>query len=874
MGMIAKRTVLSLGARGVAATSRLLMGAASVACLLLWPDSQALGNCNLSAGETIDLVLTDITGFKGIGATPSSSVPRIPLFEQPDGIACDGLDGVSDGAMLLVRVLVPNSLSPAMLASLSADFGYVSSGSFALLPTSPAQEGEYISLGIADESALSGLGVANPGAAYEVSGSGKKVLAAMIYRPPLEFDRGNPMNTSKQRGLELAAQVKSSEILLCKVSKDIIVVRPPILHVHGIDDSYDAALSGSAPAPYGHFLGLKPASTKNWTLTSVGKSWVEEFTDWGWVCEGVNQSLPLDGNGDVHDAYKDVMTKICNGSAASVTKNVRDGVSFPGKKVAIQKCDVVAHSYGGILIRWYVEMSPEYRDRRDVRKVITLNTPHRGTPLANLTCAAYKNPLLYNAETKAASPGVTLGERLEELNDWYTAAPFVPPVLLRVHTTLLDGPGADADIMPAVQVLTVGSAALAELNNTPFAEDVAYAAIVGKNTSLMGWANMLSDYEPYWDPGVDADFKSYFPWYSGLDGGALKSDGMVPIWSQRLPKRDMVFDADHLSVFGHYLAREQVRAWLQDVTLPRGIAHRDPFLTLSITDAASRANAYLGSVYDSGPDPACILGDIVAQAIVRTTFSPLHPSADLNTGTDPMQVGSRGGIIKVTCTGMVSDGSRTIDVVADRSSGLDKDLHKTIAVPYAGPGAAGCLKTFSVEGKIARQQDGSIIGPDDSLQSIYSVAFQPANTWHVGYEMSGATYFDWSAMQSPGTAILFPPYALPAPSGPSTVPGSFTVVGGGEHPSGPAQVNVQLRASIPWLSDVTLYDGTFALDSSAVPVSFEGALIPYEMPLPLIAEGGFVAGSAGNSGQTTANVYQRKVTGTSKDSPTISVSAP
>jgi hypothetical protein len=37
---------------------------------------------------------------------------------------------------------------------------------------------------------------------------------------------------------------------------------------------------------------------------------------------------------------------------------------------------------------------------------------------------------------------------------------------------------------------------------------------------------------------------------------------------------------------------------------------------------------------------------------------------------------------------------------------------------------------------------------------------------------------------------------------------------------------------------------------------------------------GHVAGAAGSSGQTTAKVYQKKVTGTDKASPTVSVSVP
>lgn len=50
--------------------------------------------------------------------------------------------------------------------------------------------------------------------------------------------------------------------------------------------------------------------------------------------------------------------------------------------IAAGKVDVVCHSMGGILTRRYLN-NPLYEGNKDIRKVITCNTPHAGSQMAN-----------------------------------------------------------------------------------------------------------------------------------------------------------------------------------------------------------------------------------------------------------------------------------------------------------------------------------------------------------------------------------------------------------------------------------------------------------------------------------------------------------
>jgi hypothetical protein len=221
---------------------------------------------------------------------------------------------------------------------------------------------------------------------------------------------------------------------------------------------------------------------------------------------------------------------------------------------------------------WY--NSPPYKvEPRElrVRKLITIATPWRGTPIANYInqmrvkddpLRLYKAPILFN-------PRFTLGAIVDKL-------------LVRNGLAVKIITKA-----PSFEVSAVDSRWLRALNGftengtvKPFLDDVAYGALAGDNSDFLD----LSASKFWGSLGIRAfnldlfelldagQAPSRFP-YIALErrpGSAVDySDGLIPVWSAMIPG-GAIIESNHSSILLNDETRNHVLCWLSSSTLPTG----------------------------------------------------------------------------------------------------------------------------------------------------------------------------------------------------------------------------------------------------------------------------------------------------------------
>ena len=711
-----------------------------------------------------------------------------------DGIATDALVGSSPGETILGARL-HLSIPPVYGAT---TWGHIDSGGgfVADLPVG-GRDGRFVE--------------PSPGATLE-----------QYYEPPVEFDTTGP-NSDAERSLELAVHIAQSPGCSALLRKPLVLVKPPLVMVHGINQNA-SGWDGFA-AEFETNRGFR-----TYAADHSGGSYLSGAPDYG-------------GNGSLHDSYTYVRGGRAGSSGvAEALADFRSGAAsaHPGKKIVVQKADIIASSYGGLLSRWYVEQASDYDD--DVRKLITMGTPHRGVPATNMNIQAIHDPVIANASSQLLSPVDTIAGTLQLIDD---------VGFLRWK----DG-GTPEDAVPSLQVMTVGSEVLGQLNDTaPFDDDVAYGSIVGTDDQLdflgIPVINIHYDLDPV--VSVLAEQKSYFPWMPILDAGANDSDAVVPGWSATLPARSTDVPLDHLSFHDSVTVWNTVSIWLQDSTLPRGAAHRVAFQAETIASQASRENAYVGSTLVGTQS---VGGGLVEDAIVQVKFS----GSALDTGGSVPELGSSGGIVTATMTGMVRvdalgvPQTETVTLVYDGWLG-DTALHAVTETLDPGTTPAGELFTFSMDASFGRGQS-SIIGPDGSVSGT--------GIWALAYDIAGSPDYT----QAPWTDVDSPSFSLPSPFVPGETapfevgfaPGSPFTLEGGVHAAAAGSATQSVNSELwedNWLSDTLMESRNFDVSMPAETIA--GALMPYSEPDFFLFKGnpsGQIEGSAGSSGETTGDFYQ------------------
>lgn len=182
---------------------------------------------------------------------------------------------------------------------------------------------------------------------------GPVLRAFSVFTPPAEFDSSDASRTVDVE-VTFTLEVGTSSSSTVRVSTTL--VRPPVVLVHGIWGSQ----------------------------STFADHWVRD--------DATYSTFKADYQGTNADTFAVNAPKVRKFVAQAVRESRRKGY-------ATTKADVVGHSMGGLLARIYVADAPSFirpdnLDAGDIRKIVTIDSPHLGTGLANLLISLYEhNPL-------------------------------------------------------------------------------------------------------------------------------------------------------------------------------------------------------------------------------------------------------------------------------------------------------------------------------------------------------------------------------------------------------------------------------------------------------------------------------------------------
>jgi pimeloyl-ACP methyl ester carboxylesterase len=762
----------------------------------------------------------------------------LPATTEPQGTVTDWKNGVDDGALLVVSVAAsPAIANLASSQTVNISWGEGTTGAFIGGMLRPDGSLSNLNGGLVyDTTILGPMGIPEVGST--LPNSNLTVLQSMFYKPPVEFNQNSPSDPSLYRRIPLAVELDIDGKPAAEGGKPegVLLMRPPLVLVHGINSGPDAwsRTSGSNPS------FIQRASEDGYPTTFI----VDHRGP-----DPVTGGPDTQGEGELTHMYLDVMNEI-----SVATASYRSGLFQPvdpyspsASGVAVQKVDVVAHSYGGLLTRWYVEQSPQFATRRDVRTLIELDTPNLGSPLANLVTQAYEQSALGEMISSAQANGV-LG----------TIHPVIGDLLKSINV-----PGELVTSVPNSGVANpfffddgVDSPLLAQLNATPFNPDVGYASTIGTSNTF-GWlVDPFKAFQPIGSTG-----QSYFPWIYTFNSAVGATDGIVPSWSQALgiPAYSVPFPDNHSNIIADPAVQQQVMQWLSDPNVPLGSAQRSAWMTNNQNlPPVSQRNAYLPAVIQNGTYSG---GGLNPTALDMINFSGAGYQGLTWDGTNA-------GIHVPTITGMIQYGD-----IGNATYAI-QDKHGTVLLNLGKPTAVGSgvgkynidqaqypnaklsdLVAFSYTpavGGLGRRQEQKLTGPNgDSDESPFN--------W-VSYTITGAT-----GQTSGPTYISLPYIALP-----KMTHNLLTVTGTGaaeaQNVAAPNQTNhVQV-----WTDNLPFGRGTELTDISVLIAhpagTWNGVLLPYTFTYMFTTDpNGFVIGNLGNSQEQRPSVYQYLIEANTSD---------
>ena len=409
----------------------------------------------------------------------------------------------------------------------------------------------------------------------------------VVFNPPLEFNlKQTPatlldLNGTCVRSVRVRVTFLTSDGKWYRGYRSVFLARTPMVLVHGINNK-----------PEDHW---KPF----WTKVETGQNFRNVVVSVPMTASNHYTTLHgngFSGKGRVENAAAElsrtisyVLSCVRQGNPISWCNSRGDtrwpdftGYSNPKRRLAIKRVDVVAHSYGGCVARWYLadrsgdgagslgwykylpfnagEAETPVAYRGDVRKLITLGSMWRGVPLCNVL-----NEISATAQEQRPFGDAPILGTQTRLRDWIETVAKVESVRCptwQVMATdslwqqfLLYGRVNPGINQPAA----------------PFRSSVAYGSVAGNNSGY---------YAPYGINALEASTQapSWFPYlgieHKGLTNVGDFSDGLVPVWSACLPGPEgssyRLVDGTHSDIPTEDGTIEYVMCMLNSTSLPTG----------------------------------------------------------------------------------------------------------------------------------------------------------------------------------------------------------------------------------------------------------------------------------------------------------------
>jgi len=275
--------------------------------------------------------------------------PGTGLVTDPGLLATGGnpvMGIAADSAARLVVRLYASAPGDQLKVTLAGQGGGAFGMLKTLLPADNPQQGSQVTVTAVDTHSAS-------------------TMAFVQYLPPPDFSRGGADDTAPSRG----ATIMVTELATgATYSTDVTIWRPPVVLVHGL------------------WSGWTTWNNFNDTLFNPSNQFFTTRSDYS-QSVGLASALPNEYLGfQLASAPASALGFDYN--APTVLTDIKAGVDifrYTNQAAGVQ-ADVVAHSMGGVIARTAVHL-PSFADSQTfdvgpVHKLVTIGTPHLGSPLA------------------------------------------------------------------------------------------------------------------------------------------------------------------------------------------------------------------------------------------------------------------------------------------------------------------------------------------------------------------------------------------------------------------------------------------------------------------------------------------------------------